>query len=781
MAKILIVEDNEMNRDMLSRRLKRRGFDVAIAVDGKQGVEMAIADHYDVVLMDMSLPVLDGWEATRQIRQSPRTASTPIIALTAHAMSGDRQRAMAAGCDDYDTKPVEFGRLLTKIEQLLAKASPLTSAENGATDEAADAVGKLRHELRTPLNLIIGYSEMLLEDATGPALAARRAVLQDVLADGRKVLDLVNSNLSQERPGDGRIVPAALYESMREPLERIRSRTTGLVDACDQRAERQFHSDVGRIRSAAERLLTFSGTREPDARPQRAAPVDAANGATLGGPRSASGPAHILVVDDVEDNRSVLERRLTRNGHLVTCATGGQHALDLVSRERFDLVLLDVMMPDLDGLTVLERLKASPGTRDIPVLMITAFDDEGTVVRCIERGAEDHLAKPFDPVLLRARINACLEKKRLRDAELEYLEQVNLVISAASAVESGTYNVESLADVAQRSDELGRLARVFGTMAAEVRARESRLHRQVHALRREIATVGRPGGLTTAAQSKHALATGQRFAERFDILEEIGSGGMGIVYRAFDCQLGEQVAIKTLHAEMLTDSTAIERFKSEIRLARHISDRNVVRIHDIGESAGICFLTMEYVEGITLRELLLKNGRLSLPAALALARQLTHSLEVAHEQGVIHRDIKPENLLLDRDGVLKIMDFGVARLATAASAITLAGATVGTPAYMAPEQLLSEEVDGRADLYAVGVVLYECLTGARPFDAPSPYVLVARVLKEEPVSPVVANPSVPPALGDVILKLLAKDPAQRPASAAELGKQLSDVAYRSFP
>jgi CheY-like chemotaxis protein len=122
MSKILLVEDNEMNRDMLSRRLQRKGFEVEMAVDGKQGVEMALKGGYDLILMDMSLPEIDGWEATRRVREAPETKSTPIIALTAHAMSGDREKAMAAGCNDYDTKPVELDRLLGKIAALLPKS-----------------------------------------------------------------------------------------------------------------------------------------------------------------------------------------------------------------------------------------------------------------------------------------------------------------------------------------------------------------------------------------------------------------------------------------------------------------------------------------------------------------------------------------------------------------------------------------------------------------------------------------------------------------------------------
>ncbi|HJX87953.1 MAG TPA: response regulator, partial [Gemmatimonadales bacterium] len=355
-------------------------------------------------------------------------------------------------------------------------------------------------------------------------------------------------------------------------------------------------------------------------------------------------PAHILVVDDQEDNRSVLERRLRRQGHTVESATGGRSALELLGAQQFDLVLLDVLMPDLDGLAVLERMKADAATRDIPVIMISALDDVASVVRCIERGAEDHLPKPFDPVLLRARISACLEKKRLRDIELEYLREVGRVIQAAIQVEAGSYENGTLAQVAQRGDELGRLARVFDAMANQVRAREDRLKEQVAALRREIGEA-RQTSKPAAPRGALSLPTGKLFAGRFEVLDEIGSGGMGMVYRALDRELGDQVAIKTLRPELLQDTSLVERFKSEIRLARTISSKHVVRTHDIGERDGVYYLTMEYVEGITVRELLDTRGRLGTAPTLAIASQLAQSLVAAHEQGVIHRDIKPQNLL----------------------------------------------------------------------------------------------------------------------------------------
>jgi CheY-like chemotaxis protein len=552
---------------------------------------------------------------------------------------------------------------------------------------------------------------------------------------------------------------------------------TGLLLApADGVLDPQFERDVRRIRSSAERLLTVevpTGASRTGSHAAAAPTVEqpVPDGAVL----PAVVPARILVVDDLEDNRAVLERRLTRQGHTVGSASGGLSALDRLAREKFDLVLLDVLMPDLDGLAVLERMKADPTLRDIPVIMISALDDVASVVACIQRGAEDHLTKPFDPVLLRARISACLEKKRLRDVELEYLRAVGQVIQAATAVEAGKYEAGTLAPVAERSDELGRMARVFDTMANQVKARETRLKDQVEALRREIEEAKHTTRRATPREAPN-LPTGQVFAARYEVLEEIGSGGMGMVYRALDRELGETVALKTLRPELLQDPALVERFKSEIRLARHISDKHVVRTHDLGERDGVYFLTMEYVEGITVRELLDTRGKLGVAPTLAIASQLAQSLIAAHEQGIIHRDIKPQNLLLDASGQLKVMDFGVARLAAGGSGLTEVGMLIGTPSYMAPEQLLGESFDERIDLYATGVVLFECLTGRLPFEAPSAVALIAKLIRETAPPASSINPEIPARLDALVQRLLAKEPEQRPRSARELTRLLSELS-----
>jgi two-component system cell cycle response regulator len=201
------------------------------------------------------------------------------------------------------------------------------------------------------------------------------------------------------------------------------------------------------------------------------------------------GRGRILVVDDNQINRRLLQRALEHEGYVVATASDGREALDLLeidADEAFDVVLLDILMPELDGYAVLAEIKGRDDLRHLPVIMISAVDELESVIRCIEMGATDYLPKPFNPALLRARINASLAGKRLRDLELEYLQQVDRVIDAAVAVEVGAYESASLDRVTKRDDALGQLARVFQRMANEVRAREERLKQQVQELRIEI-------------------------------------------------------------------------------------------------------------------------------------------------------------------------------------------------------------------------------------------------------------------------------------------------------
>jgi serine/threonine-protein kinase len=285
-----------------------------------------------------------------------------------------------------------------------------------------------------------------------------------------------------------------------------------------------------------------------------------------------------------------------------------------------------------------------------------------------------------------------------------------------------------------------------------------------------------------------ALTPGTVVADRYALQEVVGSGGTGIVYKAADLTLGETVALKVLRPELVADDPrAREELKHELRLTRRISHRNVVRTYDFGSSRGVPFLTMEFVHGASLAVVIAQHGTLPGDVVLALSKQLTRALEAAHEQGVMHGDLKPANLLVAMDGLLKVTDFGVATLVRRpwaappapdqmVSPPQLAGAVVGTPEYMAPELLLGSPPDARTDLYAAGMVLHECLTGATPFQGDTPRGFLARKLETPPVRPSGPRASRDPrTLEGVVAWMIAADAEDRPSSAVEVGVALANV------
>jgi serine/threonine protein kinase len=258
-------------------------------------------------------------------------------------------------------------------------------------------------------------------------------------------------------------------------------------------------------------------------------------------------------------------------------------------------------------------------------------------------------------------------------------------------------------------------------------------------------------------------------AERYRIVALAGRGGMGEVYRAEDLKLGQIVAIKFLPESLSKDAAALARFHSEVRIARQVSHPNVCRMFDIGDAGGITFLTMEYVDGEDLASLIRRIGRLSPDKATEIARQTCAGLAAAHDRGVIHRDLKPANLMLDSAGKIRITDFGLAGIA---ASIQGADVRAGTPAYMAPEQLAGKEVTVKSDLYSLGLVLYEILTGKRAFEASTLAELLRLREESAPTSPSSLVRDLDPLLERVILRCLEKDPALRPASALQVAAAL---------
>ena len=285
----------------------------------------------------------------------------------------------------------------------------------------------------------------------------------------------------------------------------------------------------------------------------------------------------------------------------------------------------------------------------------------------------------------------------------------------------------------------------------------------------------RPGSSSRGVLSSSGAIGGGRFApgqivaERYRVVALAGRGGMGEVYRAEDLKLSQIVAIKFLPASLSQDAGALARFHSEVRIARQVSHPNVCRVFDIGDAEGVPFLTMEYVDGEDLASLVRRIGRLSADKAIEIARQICAGLAAAHERGVIHRDLKPANLMLDSTGRIRITDFG---LASIAASIEASDVRAGTPAYMAPEQLEGKEVTAKSDLYSLGLVLYEILTGKRAFNATTLPELIRQRESSVPPSPSTLVRDLDPLIERVILRCLEKDPAQRPVSALQVAAAL---------
>lgn len=270
------------------------------------------------------------------------------------------------------------------------------------------------------------------------------------------------------------------------------------------------------------------------------------------------------------------------------------------------------------------------------------------------------------------------------------------------------------------------------------------------------------------------LATGSIFANRYQIIEELGKGGMGNVYRALDKKLNEEVAIKMIKPEIASDKQTLERFRNELRLARKISHRNIGRMYELMEYMGIHYITMEYIPGQDLRSLIRQTGKLSAETAISIAKEVCEGLAEAHRLGVVHRDLKPSNILINKQGDAKIMDFGIAR-SLKSKGITGTRQMIGTPEYMSPEQVDGEDVDQRSDIYSLGVILYEMLAGRVPFDGDTPLSVAYKHKNKKPTNPREFNAQITEELSVLVLKCLEKDKEARYQSAGEIRSQLEEI------
>jgi CheY-like chemotaxis protein len=415
----------------------------------------------------------------------------------------------------------------------------------------------------------------------------------------------------------------------------------------------------------------------------------------------------LLVVDDNEDNLELLTMQLEDKGYAVLRATSGEQALSILAGDSaVDLVVLDVMMPGVSGLDVLAELRKTRSSAQLPVIVATGRTDPNDVVRALDLGANDHVAKPIDINILLARIRA-----QLRDSRVEPVRQ-------STTPEAGL---------------------VFDT--------------------------------------------------KYEIKEKIGTGGFGTVYRARHRALDTFVAVKVLHAHLIDSDTMRQRFAIEGISACRVRHANAVAVLDAGTTdQGAPYLVMELLEGKSLQQELADAGVLRVQRTAEIAIPVCEVLEAAHEAGVIHRDIKPGNIMLvsaARGDVVKVLDFGIAKLVDEVfdSVVTAGDQIVGTPHYMAPERLLARTCDGRSDVYSVGAMLYQMLSGRFAFgSANTPLSQALRVLQGG-VSLEQIRPALPTSVVEIVMRCLAADPELRPALSeiAEVMRAASDHVEEVWP
>ena len=427
-------------------------------------------------------------------------------------------------------------------------------------------------------------------------------------------------------------------------------------------------------------------------------------------------PGRVLLVDDQDELRRLFQRTLAKDGHEIVTASNGRAAISLALREHFDVVISDVRMPDMGGVELLEELAAHDA--HLPVVLVSGSPDLETAMKAVEYGAFEYLVKPVPFEKLRASAKRAIALRRKRAQAEEVLEQY-------------------------RSGE------------------RLRAH---------------PGLREEPESWSGALLGG-----RYRIGRLLGVGGMGSVFEATREDLGQmRVAVKVLHSALAEDASLLARFRREAETVGVINHPNIVRILDFhSEGDGPPFLVMELLDGVSLRLELVRHGPFSAARIVFVASQVLAALSAVHRAHVIHRDIKPENVFLTSmsglGDIVKVLDFGVAKVLTAVPGETLtqAGMVLGTPTYMAPEHARGASIDLRSDLYSVGALMYEGLTGRAPFVGDSYNALLFAIQQGAPPPLAELRPDLEPKLVEVIERAMRTDASERFQSAEDMAEALA--------
>ena len=555
---------------------------------------------------------------------------------------------------------------------------------------------QLRHDLRTPVNHIVGYAELVQEELDDFGATETVRSLAVLVSDARRLTELIDQVIQPERFSPSQ---KAFAEdgTLADRVVAVQHSIARIGDQVLKLGHHEQLKDIRRMSSAADGLVerisvglklpqTSLNLNEAETMPLI---FDADTAVIAGGGRKladSEGKYHILVVDDNEDNRNVLTRILKRDGYAVSEAVNGQEAYDRIQEVAFDLLILDIMMPVMDGMELLSLIRAKHEFSTLPVIMLTSMNEVESAVTCIREGADDYLTKPLNPVLLGSRIEMLVERRRLR-------EQV---------------------------EELG----------------------------------------------------------RYTLDEKIGEGGMAEVYRAQHALLKRPTAIKLLRSN---GPGMIAGFEREVQQTSQLSHPNTVAIYDYGVTPeGRFYYAMEYLDGITLDELVDRYGPLCEARAIHILRQICGSLNEAHGRGLIHRDIKPGNIILcERGGVCdvaKLCDFGLVTDLNEEQPDS--NMLAGTPLFMAPEAFKRPvEVGYKSDIYALGVLAYYLVCGRPPFIGVGlSDIMKAHSLRVPSPPSRFAPGAISAALEAIILNMLEKEPDARPACVKDVESVLNALS-----
>ena len=509
-------------------------------------------------------------------------------------------------------------------------------------------------------------------------------------------------------------------------------------------------------------------------------------------------PSKILVVDDDAFIRTVLKTLLEREHHVVLFAESGEAAIAIARRDLPDLIILDLMLPGMNGYDTCEALSADPKTRTIPVFFLSSNQEIEARIRGLNMGAVDYVPKPFNAAELMARIRVRLktvEHMRIREEALTRLQEETIVDDPKNTPGNAARTVfrRRQESVLQGRDEApieGNFEELIVRLMTEGGVANIQQISAARALQSECKLRGESvsfedvlvkEGIVTLAQFEGlkkkvlALQKGTRQLGTYHLLRKLGEGATGCVYLAHDPSETRKVAIKALSPRYSTEPHFLSRFRREAQAAAELKHPNIVAAFKVGEDLGQFYYVMEYCEGESLEARIKRERTLAWPEAIEIVLQVASGLQYAHERGFIHRDIKPANIFITNERTVKILDLGLSKNIAddEHSFATSTGVILGTPHYISPEQVLGEkDVDGRTDIYSLGATLYHMLTGETPFNGQSSAAIIVKHLNEHAPSAGLISPDVPESVCAIVKKMMAKQRDQRHASCAELIEQL---------